>query len=199
MRHCLNSSQFFPRIRWIHSCEFFRVRFNKKSPFRTRHTTRSSSSQQKVAVWHRDTKSTNLVSSKLEFPSLDRTAIWEFLLLRARGCCSCFPCYILNGGNSRTPVTTATLLPMLSNVVHTLSKILGNWGTHLEAIGAGNEHNFLWLCIIAEKARARGEDVRRSKGVVVIDPNVTNKTNHRENWKAQVGCWTAINSASFGA
>ena len=37
------------------------------------------------------------------------------------------------------------------------------------------------LYIIAEKARARGEDVRRSKGVVVIDPNVTNKTNHREN------------------
>ena len=41
----------------------------------------------------------------------------------------------------------------------------------MQAIGVGNAHNFLWFCIIAKKARARGEEMKTCRGSDVLRDN----------------------------
>ena len=69
-----------------------------------------------------------------------------------------------------SPVTPPTLLPTLSNVVYTLNKSLSQV-TDLQDIGVGNAHNFWWFCIIAKKARARGEEMKTCRGFDVLRDN----------------------------
>ncbi len=41
----------------------------------------------------------------------------------------------------------------------------------MQAIGVGNAHNFLWFCIIAKKARAKGEEMKTCRDFDVLREN----------------------------